>query len=95
MNEKQTNWVELLPMAEFAINNAWNQSIQASPFFLNYGRHPRMPIETGVTDQVQVPDAANFQSRIQDALASAKRALISAQDRQRISANRRRRAVKF
>jgi transposase InsO family protein len=95
VNEKQTNWVELLPMAEFAINNAWNQSIQASPFFLNYGRHPRMPIETGVTDQVQVPDAANFQSRIQDALASAKRALISAQDRQRISANRRRRAVKF
>jgi hypothetical protein len=33
----QTDWDEYLNVAEFAMNNAWNQSIRNTPFMLNYG----------------------------------------------------------
>lgn len=39
-NYEQNDWAGLLPMAEFACNNAVNASTKASPFFANYGFHP-------------------------------------------------------
>ena len=27
-------------MGEFAIDNAWQESVQETPFMLNYGQHP-------------------------------------------------------
>ena len=32
-----------LAVAEFAMNNAWNSSIQNTPFMLNYGQNPDDP----------------------------------------------------
>ena len=43
INPRQDNWDDLLPAAEFAINNAFQESIQNTPFYLNNGRHPRLP----------------------------------------------------
>jgi transposase InsO family protein len=44
VNYYQNNWVELLPIAEFAYNNS--ASITGiSPFFANYGRHPRFDMD--------------------------------------------------
>ena len=40
-----TNWDELLVHAQFEINNAWQESVQNTPFYLNHGRHPRTPFE--------------------------------------------------
>ena len=45
INERQTNWVDLLPFAEFACNNTLQQSINQSPFFANYGFNPRFSLE--------------------------------------------------
>ena len=39
-----TNWDELLVSAQFAVNNAWQESVQNTPFYLNHGRHPRTPL---------------------------------------------------
>ncbi len=39
-----TSWDELLVHAQFAINNAWQESVQNAPFYLNHGRHPRTPL---------------------------------------------------
>jgi hypothetical protein len=36
----QNNWEELLPVAELAMNNAWNTTIQNTPFMLNFGQNP-------------------------------------------------------
>ena len=44
----QDAWDELLAMAEFAMNNSKNSSTQESPFYLNYGRHPKSPLALGV-----------------------------------------------
>jgi len=41
---QQDDWDEFLASAEFAINNAHQESVQNTPFVLNYGRHPRIPL---------------------------------------------------
>lgn len=40
VNYEMTNWVDLLPMAEFAYNNTSFASTTVTPFFANYGYHP-------------------------------------------------------
>src|SRR5258707_7801267 len=41
MNYQQDNWAPLLPLAEFAYNNATSTTTGISPFFANKGYHPR------------------------------------------------------
>jgi hypothetical protein len=48
------NWDELLPVAQLAINNSYQESVQTTPYYLNHGRHPYIPgvntlQRTGVT----------------------------------------------
>ena len=38
-----TNWSDLLPLAEFALNNAVHASTGHTPFYMNHARHPRLP----------------------------------------------------
>ncbi|CAM8941132.1 unnamed protein product [Rhodiola kirilowii] len=38
INEQQTNWVDLLPLAEYSYNTAWHSSIGMTPFEAVYGR---------------------------------------------------------
>lgn len=40
-NYQQTNWADLLPIAEFAYNNGRHSTTTISPFYANYGFHPR------------------------------------------------------
>jgi len=39
-NYQQDNWCELLPTAEFAYNNGYQETIKHRPFFANYGINP-------------------------------------------------------
>ena len=39
-NYDQDDWFDLLPLAEFAYNNATQESMKMSPFYANYGLHP-------------------------------------------------------
>jgi len=41
-NYQQDNWSELLPLAEFAYNNAPSVTTGVSPFFANKGYHPNL-----------------------------------------------------
>jgi hypothetical protein len=43
-NYQQDNWSELLPLAEFAYNNAPNATTGVSPFFANKGYHPNLAV---------------------------------------------------
>ncbi|KAF1316450.1 reverse transcriptase, partial [Globisporangium splendens] len=36
-------WSEFLPLAEFALNNSTHVSTGHTPFYVNYGLHPRVP----------------------------------------------------
>jgi hypothetical protein len=43
-NFQQDNWSSLLPLAEFAYNNAPNETTGVSPFFANKGYHPNLTV---------------------------------------------------
>src|SRR6202045_3780415 len=43
-NYQQDNWSELLPLAEFAYNNALSATMGISPFFANKGYHPNISV---------------------------------------------------
>ncbi len=45
VSPRQDSWDDLLAPRDFAVNNAYNESIQDTPFCLNYGRHPRLPTD--------------------------------------------------
>ncbi len=45
MNYQQGDWLDLLSQAEFAYNNTTHASTGISPFFANYGFHPRFSLE--------------------------------------------------
>jgi hypothetical protein len=42
----QDNWDKCLDLAEFSINNMDSSSLKVSPFFFNYGHHPKFNIMT-------------------------------------------------
>lgn len=43
-NARQNNWDELLILYEFAYNNSIHEGLGDTPFFLNHGRVPRLPV---------------------------------------------------
>jgi len=44
-NYQQDDWYNLLLLPEFAYNNAYQNTIKASPFYANYGHHPHFDPE--------------------------------------------------
>jgi len=106
-----STWDKHLSLVEFAINNAHHESIQSTPFMLNYGRHPETPISRKIkrdaersvnalkhaarTTPCKVPAVAEFVSHMESLVARAKTALEAAQQRQKAYADRKRRLVTF
>ncbi len=77
------DWDLFLPAAVFASNNSLHSSLANSPFYLNYGRHPRMPFMHPLSTTNTVPAPEALADSLQKALARAKTALIAAQQRQK------------
>ena len=97
VNPTQDDWDEHLATAQFAYNNAWQESIKETPFFLNYGCHPRTPMSHGLSSpaQAKVPAAYDFVKSMYVSIDNAKKALAAARDRQKRYADLRRRDVEF
>ena len=97
VNPLQDNWDELLPYAEFAINNSYQESIKTTPFMVNTGRDPKSNIEwcLKIPKQSKVPAVEEFIASMQHALSTAKSALYAAQQRQKSYADRRLRPEEF
>jgi hypothetical protein len=81
------DWDLLLLHAEIAHNNAFHESFQATPFYLNHGRHPRTPMGGKCDDDVPT-DFAAFVERLQSTLTLARKLLIAAQQRQKAYADK-------
>ena len=43
-NYQQDNWYQLLPLGEFAYNNALSATMKVTPFYANKGYHPNLTI---------------------------------------------------
>ena len=84
----QTNWDDLLPAAEFAVNNSKNESTGETPAFLMQGQHPLTPV-TIQTDST-VPAARLFASQLQQTIIKVQHNLRKAQERQKAHADQNR-----
>jgi hypothetical protein len=99
----QTDWSQWLPLVEFAINNSWHSSVNNTPFFLNYGKHPTSPTqfllhaaaEGGGNTEDNVPAVKDMLKSMHEAIADAKSCLQAAQQRQKAYADLHRRDVEF
>ena len=76
INQRQDDWTEWLPLAEFAYNNRIHASTRRTPFEMDSGQHPRMGVEPRRSTKLEAVD--EFASRIQKAAEEAKSALRQA-----------------
>ena len=63
---QQTDWASPLPMAEFSYNNSQHPATTLSPFYANYGFHPRMSLLPPSPDS-PTPAADSYVLRLRDA----------------------------
>ncbi|KAJ9512230.1 hypothetical protein QJQ45_012792 [Haematococcus lacustris] len=88
----QRDWAEYLPLVEFAINNAWQESVRSAPFYLNYGYHPRLAELLDLPQKV--PQAHEFVRSMKKAVEQARQCLARAQKRMKsYQDNKRREAL--
>src|SRR5258705_7872035 len=78
MNYPQDDWSSLLPLAEFAYNNAMNETTGVSPFFTNKGYHPSFAVEPN--EQVSSPEAQCFISDLDNLHTELKQSITRAQE---------------
>jgi hypothetical protein len=90
-NYQQDDWSDLLPIAEFAYNNAPHSATQLSPFFANYGYHPRATISLDVA--VPDPTAHDFARPLSELHDFCRQEIQVAQAQYQDPANRSRLAV--
>lgn len=94
VNTRQNDWDAHLPILETAYNDTVNPSTGFTPFYLNYGMHPRMPATLNLK-ACKNPGAENMLTSLRDSLNKAKENLRRAQDRQKQAADRRRRPTTY
>ena len=64
INFKQNDWAKLLPMAEFAYNNAKNACTSYTPFELNCSYHPYVSFDkdTNLCFRLKIADKLSAES---------------------------------
>ncbi len=77
---QQDNWVDYLPLAEFAFNNNINLSTNMSPFYANFGFHPSF--EPRLTETVNVPAATDLATHLERLHGELRAELKAAQEHQ-------------
>jgi hypothetical protein len=93
VNPVQDDWDEFLTGVEFAYNSFWQESVRNTPFVLNYGQQPRIPISGN--SMCQVSTTQNFVEHMTHVIGEAKKHLIVAQQRQKFYTDKNRREVSF
>ena len=93
---KGGNWEILLPTVELTINSLPNSSTGYSPFYLNYGYHPTVPIELLKGDEETKLEAVDsFVSRVQNVWNHAKKNLMQSVRMQAKYYNEKHREVEY
>lgn len=90
MHPSQMDWDTCLPLCEFAINNAYQDSVKNTPFFLNLGYHPPLPDLVALTNQSPI-----YVEEMRNALELAKKHLLAAQNRMASLANKSRKDIEY
>ena len=90
------NWIEMLPVIEFSINNTPNRTTGYSAFYLNYGFHPLHPLQLlNAPNDSYVENVVSFVSRLQEDFDRAQRQLTRARDQMMQQEDPHRRELEF
>ena len=90
------NWVEMLPVIEFSVNNTPNRTTGYSAFFLNYGYHPLHPLELLHSKEDSYNESVvSFVSRLQADFDRAQRQLTRAREQMQQQTDPYRRTVEY
>ncbi len=83
VNFGQDDWARLLPMAEFAYNNAKNASTGHTPFELNCGYYPRAPYEEDIDPRSQSKSTDKLATKLRELMAVCRENLQHGQELQK------------
>ena len=83
VNFEQNDWVQLLPITEFAYNNAKNTSTNHILFKLNYKYHPRVSYKKDLGLRSKLKTMEELSSKLQNLMAVCQQNLHHAQELQK------------
>jgi len=83
ISHEQNDWVRLLPMAEFAYNNSVTMGHGITPFYANYGFHPRSMNPPEEEDEPINPASKAYGHWMTTIHDEARKGLEAAQERMR------------
>ena len=99
VSQRQDDWDQHLVAAEIATNNSVHASTGFTPYYLNTGQHPNLPIATAVqalTTSISTnATSSDLLSTLDTNLQLAKQHLSAAQERQKKFADQHRRDVTY
>ena len=84
-NYQQDNWSDLLPLAEFAYNNAPSATTGISPFYANKGYHPNISVHP--ERELASRKAQEFTIELDELHTALKEQIRTAQSHYQTSAN--------
>jgi hypothetical protein len=98
VNFLQDDWVDWLPLAEFACNSHVHETTKVSPFFANYGFNPRLGVEPphphppnlSRAQKEEFFNANSLADRFAKIQEFLRQQIANAQDRQELQANKSR-----
>ena len=76
------DWDKHLCLAQFAINNAWHETVQQTPLFLNHGRAAKTPLDIVLPhrEDVDNPTSCKLADNLQRWTARAQKPTIAGAD---------------
>ncbi len=89
VNWEQDDWARLLPMAEFAYNNAKNASTNHTPFELNCDYYPRVFFKEDVNPHSRSYSADELAEKLRELIEACYQNLFHAQELQKRAYNKR------
>ena len=93
VRKNQRDWCKYIPYVQFAYNTAKSESTQFSPFFLMFGRDPRLPLD--VSYDLPKSFADDFDKRFTEARELVKHNLMESRLKQKQQYDKKHRDVKF
>ena len=90
------NWLDVLPIMEFAVNNTPNRTTGYSAFYLNYGYQPLHPLQLlHALEDTNIEAVTQFTSRMQKDFHVALQQLNRARNEMMHQTDNQRRAMEY